>query len=326
MDQPEERQQAGPGAAPLVHRIGMMRGIVEQARIERADAIALVVKRPRLAVGARRDEVAILGIEQKHEAEEDGQQPFIKMLGSARRQGLDPRPVGGMETAKQLVQRAQHLRGELGRDLGLRVAAGFEERRQAAVGRVIVQPERGKDQLEAAEHRPAADVAERAKRKLQPAAGLAARRVDEAQFAVGQQKSGRHAGLAQQPLELLVRRRLPAFERAAVRDALTFFLFLLSFSPRSRRALEPTRICQPLSGSVTAQCGARSVSLSSTRTDKSAGSAGPPGAPATCAARQPRICVKNAQGSGSAGPSSSADRSARTASLSARVCSAGLSP
>ena len=46
MDEPEERQQAGPCAAALVHRIGMMRGIIEQARIERADAIALIVERP----------------------------------------------------------------------------------------------------------------------------------------------------------------------------------------------------------------------------------------------------------------------------------------
>ena len=124
--------------------------------------------------------------------------------------------VGSMEAAKQLVQRAEHLRGELGRDLGLCVAAGFEQSGEAAVRRVIVQPERGKDQLETAEHRAAANVAERAKRKLQPAAGLPARRIDEAQFAVGQQKSGRHAGLAQQPLELLMRRCLPAFERAAL--------------------------------------------------------------------------------------------------------------
>src|SRR5438045_2764060 len=109
MDKSKERQQTRPCAAPLVHRIGMMRGIVEQARVEGADAIALVIKCPRLAVGARWDEVAILPIEEEHEPKEDGQQPFIKMLAPARRQGLDPRSICGMEAPEQLMQRAQHL-------------------------------------------------------------------------------------------------------------------------------------------------------------------------------------------------------------------------
>ena len=57
-----------------------------------------------------------------------------------------------------------------------------------------MKPEGREDQLEAAEHWPATDFAERAERKLQPAASLAARSVNEAQFAVGQQEAGRHAG------------------------------------------------------------------------------------------------------------------------------------
>ena len=138
MHQPEERKKPRPSTAPLVHSVGVMGGIVEQARIERADAITLVVERSRLAVGARRDEVAILGIEEKHEPEENGQQSFIEMFGPARCQSFDPRAISGMETTKQLVKRAQYLRGEPRRDLRLRFAARFEERRQTAVGRVIV--------------------------------------------------------------------------------------------------------------------------------------------------------------------------------------------
>jgi hypothetical protein len=113
------------------------------------------------------------------------------------------------------MQRAQHLRGEPCRDLCLRVAAGLEERRQAAVRGVIVQSEGGENQLQAAEHRPAADIAERADRKLQPAACLAVRSLNEPQFAVGQQEAGGHAGFAQQPLQPLMRRGLPALQRAA---------------------------------------------------------------------------------------------------------------
>jgi hypothetical protein len=141
MDESEKRQQTRPCAAPLVHRIGMMRGIVEQARVEGADAIALVIKRPRVAVSARWDEVAILRIEEEHEPKEDGQQPFLEVSGTARRQGLDPTRGSRMEATQQLMQCAQHLRGELCRYFGLRIPAGFQERHQPAVGGIIVQPE-----------------------------------------------------------------------------------------------------------------------------------------------------------------------------------------
>ena len=50
---------------------------------------------------------------------------------------------------------------------------------------------------------------------VQPARGLAARRVDEPKFAVADHHPGQHAGLAQQPLEPLLRCRLPALDGAA---------------------------------------------------------------------------------------------------------------
>ena len=82
-------------------------------------------KGPRLAVGARRDQIAIFGIEQEHEPEQNSQQAFIEMLRPARCQSLDALPIGGMQTTKQLVQRAQDLRGEPRRHLRLGVAAGL---------------------------------------------------------------------------------------------------------------------------------------------------------------------------------------------------------
>src|SRR5262249_13965738 len=72
MHQPEERQKARPGATALVHRIGMERGIIKQVHIWGTDAIALVVERPRFAVGAGWDKIPIFGIEEKHKPEEDG--------------------------------------------------------------------------------------------------------------------------------------------------------------------------------------------------------------------------------------------------------------
>ena len=244
MDEAEERQQARPGAAALVHRVGMTRGIVEQAGMERADAIALVVERPRLAVGARRDEVAILGVEQEDEAEQNGQQSFVEMLRSARRQA--PRCAPGRRHAGRAAARAARpapARRASSRPPPARRGSALRSAGRRRSGASLCSRKAGEDELEAAEHRPAADLAERAQRKRQPAARLAARRVDEAQLAVGQQeaRSGTPV-LAQQPLQPLVRRRLPAFERAA--------LFGIHAGASIR-----TRICQPLSGSATAQCG-----------------------------------------------------------------------
>ena len=85
MHESEQREQTRPCAAPLVHRIGIMGLVVEQARIERADAIALIVKGARGGVLARGDEIAVLGVEQKDETQQDGEQAVVKMLLPARR-------------------------------------------------------------------------------------------------------------------------------------------------------------------------------------------------------------------------------------------------
>ena len=47
-----------------------MRRVVQQARIEGEDAIAFI-ECSGLSVGARRDQVAVLGIEQEDQAQED---------------------------------------------------------------------------------------------------------------------------------------------------------------------------------------------------------------------------------------------------------------
>lgn len=82
------------------------------------------------------------------------------MLWSVCRQSLNASFICSVETAKQLVQGAEHLRGELGRNLGLCVAAGLEKGGEAEIRRVVVKPERGKYQLETAEHWTTANVSE----------------------------------------------------------------------------------------------------------------------------------------------------------------------
>ena len=118
--------------------------------------------------------------------------------------------------AQQLVQRAEDLRREPGGHFGLGVAARLQERRQTPLGRIVVQAERRQQQLEAAEHRPPADLDQRAQRERHPAARFAARRVDEPKVVVGDEEADRRLFLAQKALEPLMRRRLPARERAAL--------------------------------------------------------------------------------------------------------------
>ena len=116
----------------------------------------------------------------------------------------------------KLVQRAEDLRCEASGDFGLRLPARLEKRRQTPLGRVVVEPKRREQQLQAAEHRPPADLGERADREGEPAARLAARGVDQPEFVVGDEEADRDLLFAQEALEALVRRRLPAFERAAL--------------------------------------------------------------------------------------------------------------
>jgi hypothetical protein len=136
------------------------------------------------------------------------------LLGVALRQRFDAQAIGGMKPAQKLMQRAEHLRGEAGRDLGLRGAARLQERRQAPLRRVVVQTERRQQELNATEHRPSADLDQRAQRERDPAARFAARGVDEPKVVVGYEEANRRLFLAQEALEPLMRRRLPARERA----------------------------------------------------------------------------------------------------------------
>jgi hypothetical protein len=56
------------------------------------------------------------------------------------RESLDARPVGRVQAAQQLVQRAEHLGGELRRDLGLCLAAGAQQPGQPGLGSVGEEP------------------------------------------------------------------------------------------------------------------------------------------------------------------------------------------
>ena len=215
MHEAEQRQQATPGAAPLVHRVRRARLVVQQLGVQRAHAVALVVEGAALGVGARGHQVAILGIEQEHEAHQHREQALVEMAGPGARQFGDPLRLGRVQAAQQPVQRAEHLARERRGDGGLRPSALRQQRRQAALRRVGEQPRRTQQQLEAAQQRPARHLPQRVQREGQPARGLATRRRQQPDRVVGDEQPGADAALAQQPFEALVRGRLPARQRAA---------------------------------------------------------------------------------------------------------------
>ena len=136
VDQPKQRQQAAPAAAALVHRVGIERGVLGQRRVKTAHRIARLVDLPRPPVGARRQKVAVFGVEHEDQAHQNGEQAFIEMIRMDRRQFADERRLGAVQPAQQLVERAEHLLRQCGRDRRLGVAAPLQKRRQAmTVGR-----------------------------------------------------------------------------------------------------------------------------------------------------------------------------------------------
>ena len=72
-----------PAAAPLVHRVGIERGILDEPRVQAAHRIARLVDFARATIEARRQQIAILGIENEDEPHQDREQALVEM----------PRPV-----------------------------------------------------------------------------------------------------------------------------------------------------------------------------------------------------------------------------------------
>ena len=85
VDEPEEREQPAPAAAPLIHGVGIERGILGELGVEAADGIARLVDCRAPAVGARGQQVAILGVENEDQPHQDGEQALVEMLGPVAR-------------------------------------------------------------------------------------------------------------------------------------------------------------------------------------------------------------------------------------------------
>ena len=80
VDQPEQRQQTAPTAAALVHGVRVERGVLDQRGVKTPHGIAGLVDLARSPVRARRQEIAVFGIEHEDQAHQHRQQAFIEVV------------------------------------------------------------------------------------------------------------------------------------------------------------------------------------------------------------------------------------------------------
>jgi hypothetical protein len=127
MHEPEQREQAPPGAAPLLHCVRVARPVRKQLGVQRPDAVTLLIQGLGGTIGARGKQVSIFSVEQKDQAQQDGQQPLIQMRGALGREAFHPLAVGGVQAAQQLVQGTEDLGGQLGGDFRLCLTARVQQ-------------------------------------------------------------------------------------------------------------------------------------------------------------------------------------------------------
>ena len=153
VDHAEEDEKLRPSTVALVHRVREERGILAQPLVEAGER---VVAQERLVL---RQHVPLLGIEQEHEPQDDGEQravDFVGMLGERLAQELALRGVvGGLKSAQEFVECVQHLLGQLLTDLVLELAAVLKEGAEALRARQRQEPRLAEEQAQRRRDRPA---------------------------------------------------------------------------------------------------------------------------------------------------------------------------
>ena len=118
--------------------------------------------------------------------------------------------VRRLEAPQEFVQGRQHLLGQLRRDDVLVLAAVGHDGGQAILFLHAEQAIDAQQHVQRREDRPAGHRGHFGDGERHVAARLAAGRVDEPQMRAAREQTDRHFGLAKQPLELGLRRGLPA--------------------------------------------------------------------------------------------------------------------
>ena len=207
VDESKEGDELRPRAVATVHRVRVMAGILAEPLEQPRDR---VVPNEHLLA---RHQPAVLGVQQEHEPHEHGDEPCVDLVWVRGEHFAEevaiPLIVRRLEAAEQLEESREHLLGKFRGDGVLILSALCEQARQPLAVRQGEETIRAKEHEQGREHRPAGDIRHHGDGKRDVAGALTAGVVDEPQVrAVGEQ-ADRHAGLAEQPLELRLRRGFP---------------------------------------------------------------------------------------------------------------------
>ena len=157
-----------------------------------------------------REHVPLLGVEQEHEPQHDGEQPTVDLVGVLRQRLAQQRPIRGvmrrLESAQQLVERVQDLLGEALAHLVLVLAAVLEQSGEALLARLAQEPGLAEEQAHRGRDRPSCGGEHVRDAKVEPAGAFAPRCGDEPQGGAVEEQPRRDAGVAQEAFHAAVGR------------------------------------------------------------------------------------------------------------------------
>lgn len=206
VDDSEQGQQPGPCAVAGVHLVGELLVVGAELLEQAVDGVMAEIG---TAAG---HEAAVLGEQEEDEAQEDGEEALVDLVGVVAEGVVEDAAldvVGGLEPAEDFVQGEEDLLGEEGGDGGLVFAAGGQQTVEVlAVGGV----EDGlgpKKRVEGAENEASPDLGHGLDREGDVARVLLGGRVNEAEVGAVGEDADVDLGIPQESLELLAGRRVP---------------------------------------------------------------------------------------------------------------------
>ena len=163
-----------------------------------------------------REHVPLLGVEQEHEPQHDGEQAPVDLVGVLRKrlaQKLALRGVmSGLEPAQEFVQGVQNLLGQAYADLVLVLAAVLQQGGESLRARHAQESGLAEEQAHRGRDRPPRGGEHVRDAKVEPAGALAPRRGDEAERSTVEEQPRGDTGVAQETFHATVGR---GFESAA---------------------------------------------------------------------------------------------------------------
>jgi hypothetical protein len=199
VDHPEEDEELGPGPEALVHGVGVEGGILAETLVEAGEPVVL---REGILVG---EDVALLGVEEEDEAEDDGEEGAVDLVGiPAEGIGEELPPgaiVGGLDAAEELVESVKDLLGELLGDLVLELAALGEEPGESGRGRAGEEPGLGEEEVKGVGEGTTGGEEHLGDTEVHPAGALAVGGGDKAEDAPVGEEPGGDAGPTEETLE-----------------------------------------------------------------------------------------------------------------------------